>query len=81
MHSKAALSTMRRIGIQLIQDRKAAVLGDKETKESVRDEEADEKAHGEGRDLLTMLLKANMDTELPDNQRLSDADLLARASI
>ena len=32
----------------------------------------------EGRDVLTLLLKANMATDIPDNQRLSYEDVLAR---
>jgi hypothetical protein len=31
-----------------------------------------------GRDLLTLLVKANMATDLPESQRLSDDDVLAR---
>lgn len=30
------------------------------------------------RDLLTLLIKANMSTDIPENQRLSDDDVLAR---
>ena len=32
----------------------------------------------QGRDLLSLLIKANMATDIPDNQRLSDEDVLAR---
>ncbi|EJD01989.1 cytochrome P450 [Fomitiporia mediterranea MF3/22] len=31
-----------------------------------------------GRDLLSVLLRANMDTELPDSQRMTDEDVLAQ---
>ena len=31
-----------------------------------------------GRDLLSVLVRANMDTELPESQRMNDEDVLAR---
>lgn len=34
----------------------------------------------QGRDLMTLLIKANMSTDIPDRQRLSDEDVLARTS-
>ena len=65
---------MRKIGMALIAEKKA----------SIKAEEAEGKgrtdARGGARDLLTLLLKSNMATEIPDNQRLSDEDVLARAS-
>jgi len=33
----------------------------------------------QGRDLLSLLTRANMTTDLPENQRLSDEDVLSRA--
>jgi hypothetical protein len=30
------------------------------------------------KDLLTVLLRANMATDIPDNQRMSDSEILAR---
>ena len=63
---------MRKIGMALIAEKKA----------SIQAEEAEGKgrtdARGGARDLLTLLLKSNMATEIPDNQRLSDEDVLAR---
>jgi hypothetical protein len=32
------------------------------------------------RDLLSLLIKANMATDIPDNARMSDEDILARES-
>ena len=32
------------------------------------------------RDLLTLLIKANMDLSIPEDQRLSDEDVMARKS-
>lgn len=67
---KQAQQTMSRIGIQLLRDSKAAVMAEKDgfiTKDSLQ-----------GRDLLSLLIKANMATDIPDNQRLSDDDVLAQ---
>ena len=33
------------------------------------------------KDLLTVLLRANMATDIPDNQRMSDEETLARTSL
>ncbi|KAH9842389.1 cytochrome P450 [Rhodofomes roseus] len=64
----------RRIGMQLIAEKRAAILraaaatGEKEIS-------------GKGlldRDLLTLLIKANMSTDVPESQRLSDEDMLAQ---
>lgn len=69
------MSTMNRIGRELVEERKDAVLGKKQ-----KVGRKDEDEHGElvGRDLLSALVQANMDTELPDNQRMNDEDVLAR---
>ena len=32
----------------------------------------------QGRDLLSLLIKANMATDIPDSARMSDEDILAR---
>jgi hypothetical protein len=55
---------MQRIGNHLLSDSKAAIMNDK--------------ASWTRRDLLSLLLRANMSTDLPPSQRLSDADVLAR---
>ncbi|KAJ6631862.1 cytochrome P450 [Mycena sp. CBHHK59/15] len=55
----AARRTMDRIGMQLIQETKAAI-----------ETGASEKSR---RDLLSLLLKSNLSTDLPESQRLSDA--------
>jgi len=68
---KQAQDTMTRIGIQLLRDSKAAIVSTEKdgsiTKDSLQ-----------GRDLLSLLVKANMATDLPDNQKLSDDDVLAQ---
>lgn len=68
---------MNRIGSELLQERKRAVLG----MVSQKDREAATEEYGiNGRDLLTALVKSNMDTEIPEAQRMSDRDVLARES-
>lgn len=69
----AAQGVMRRIGLQLIAEKKAAILAEKAQQMG-----GFEKRDLESRDLLTLLLKANMATDIPENQRLSDEDVLAR---
>lgn len=64
-----ARDVMHRIGLQLVKDKKAAILAEKSGME---------KKDLQGRDLLTLLLKANMATDIPDSQRLSDEDVLAQ---
>ena len=39
-----------------------------------------EKKNFEGRDLLSLLIRANMATDLPDNARMTDEEVLARES-
>ena len=63
-------ATMQRSGMELFQERKAEVL--REARGVV------EKRDLQSRDLLTLLIKANMATDIPDSQRLSDEDVLAR---
>ena len=63
-----AQDVMRRIGTQLLEEKKAAIMR----------EAADGKEKARSRDLLTLLLKSNMATDIPENQRLSDEDVIAR---
>ncbi|KAH9847039.1 cytochrome P450 [Lenzites betulinus] len=69
-----AQAVMRRIGTQLIREKKAEIS--REVAESKN--RGLERKDVRGRDLLTLLLKANMATDIPDNQRLSDEDVLAQ---
>ena len=58
----------------MISQKKSEILastGD-ETKGDVR------KKDFQGRDLLSLLIKANMATDIPDSARMSDEDILAR---
>lgn len=62
---------MRRIGMQLIAEKKASILGADGQKQVGRKDVV-------GRDLLTLLIKANMATDVPESQRLTDEEVLAR---
>lgn len=53
------------LGRQLVQERKADIRAEKSDVEG-------------SRDLLTLLLKANMDPNVPESQRLSEEDVMAR---
>ena len=67
---------MHRIGMQLLQERKAEIVrmyGEEGTGDV-------EKKDVQGRDLLTLLIKANTATDIPDSQRLTEEEVLARAS-
>lgn len=71
--AEVAQAVMDRIGRQLIAEKKAAIWA--ESREKGRDVE---KKDVSGRDLLTLLIKANMATDIPDSQRLTDEEVLAR---
>jgi hypothetical protein len=63
---------MARIGDKLLRDSHAAIRAENEVVE---------KSSWKRRDLLSVLMRANMATDLPSNQRLSDEDVLARKYI
>jgi cytochrome P450 len=66
---QAAQNTMARIGRQLLIDSKATVT---------ESEKGDKNDSVKGRDLLSLLVRANTSPELLDSQRLSDEDVLAQ---
>ncbi len=68
---------MRRIGLQLIAEKKAAILADSREKSSAA-KDGVERKDVHGRDLLTLLIKANMASDIPESQRLTDDEVLAR---
>ncbi|KAH9894817.1 cytochrome P450 [Cubamyces lactineus] len=70
----SAAAVIRRIGLQLVAERKAAILRDASEKHKDGIERKDLK----GRDLLTLLIRANMAKDVPENQRLSDEDVLGQ---
>ena len=57
--------------MQIIQEKKAEIM------KAATDEKGAADALA-SRDLLTLLLKANMSTDIPESQRMSDEDVLAR---
>jgi len=63
---------MARIGNQLLRDSKAAVIADEETGGKF------EKGTFKRCDLLSLLIRANISTNLPPSQRMTDDDVLAR---
>ena len=74
---------MRRIGSMLIAEKKAAIIREQAERKALnlKEDENDASDNLRGRDLLTLLLKANMATDIPESQRLSDEDVLARACV
>jgi hypothetical protein len=77
--SQALASTVgaiRAIGRKMISQKKSEILAstDADTKGGVGKKDIQD------RDLLSLLIKANMATDIPDNARMSDEDILARES-
>ncbi len=71
---------MKRIGMRLIQEKKAAIIRERaEKSEQGKSFNGIERRDLRSRDLLTLLIKANMASDIPESQRLSDEDVLARA--
>ncbi|KAH7910390.1 cytochrome P450 [Hygrophoropsis aurantiaca] len=68
-----ARNIMRRIGHEILRDAKAAVMTSRDDEKGIV-----EKRSVQGRDLLSLLVRANMATDVPDNQKLSDDDVLAQ---
>ncbi|KAI0701859.1 cytochrome P450 [Cytidiella melzeri] len=66
-----AQKIMRRIGLQLVAEKKASVIAESEQGNI-------EKKKLLGRDMLTLLVKANMASDIPDSQRLDDDEVLAQ---
>ena len=69
------MASMRRIGMELIQERKAEIMREYSEKGA-----AIEKKDVQGRDVLSLLIKANMATDISNEQRLTDEEVMARAS-
>ena len=66
----------RSIGRNMISQKKAEILSSSEIDSKGRVE----KKNIQGRDLLSLLMKANMATDIPDHARMTDNDILARKS-
>jgi len=67
---------IRSIGQNVISQKKAEILSSSEIDSKGRVE----KKNIQGRDLLSLLMKANMATDIPDHSRMTDEDILARKS-
>ena len=65
---------MKRLGLQLVAERKAAILREAAEKQI----DGVERKDLQDRDLLTLLIKANMANDVPESQRLSDVDVFGR---
>ncbi|KAH9894821.1 cytochrome P450 [Cubamyces lactineus] len=70
----SAAAVIKRVGMQLVAERKAAILREASEKHKDGVERKDLKS----RDLLTLLIKANMAKDVPESQRLSDEDVLGQ---
>lgn len=66
---------MDRIGARLLSETKEFLAGSRIINDGI------DKSQLQERDLLTLLIKSNMAAVLPDSQRLSDQDVLARGSL
>lgn len=67
--NNTSLETVRRIGTKMILEKKAEVLA---TKDVV------ERKDVTSRDLLSLLIKSNMATDLQESERMSDEEILSR---
>ncbi|KAI9443955.1 cytochrome P450 [Lactarius indigo] len=69
-----SLEVIRRIGSQLIQDKKAAVLAELNLDGSGVVEKHDVQGH----DLLSLLIKSNIASDMPESMRMSDEEILSQ---
>ena len=77
---------MFRIGLKMIDDRRKAVLaGNADTETKIEDspsiKDGGKDFDMKGKDLLTLLVKANMEADLTDSNKMEDEDVLARTHI
>ena len=63
---------MDRVGTEIIQERKKSIMSEKSEQNKLGQKDLG------GRDLLSLLLKANLASDVPESQRLNDAEVLAR---
>ena len=63
---------MDRVGTEIIQERKKFIMSEKSEENKLGQKDLG------GRDLLSLLLKANLASDVPESQRLNDAEVLAR---
>ncbi|KDQ54054.1 hypothetical protein JAAARDRAFT_160991 [Jaapia argillacea MUCL 33604] len=75
---KKARKTMDRIGRELLAEKKAAIATSIAAERGENKVTEVGKNSVQGKDLLSLLVRANMATDLKDSQRLSDEDVLAQ---
>ncbi|KAH9980692.1 cytochrome P450 [Russula compacta] len=69
-----AFQAIRRIGSQLIHDKKTSVLAGRDSNES----DVVAKQDVQGHDLLSLLIKSNIAADMPESMRMSDSEILAQ---
>ncbi|KLO13381.1 cytochrome P450 [Schizopora paradoxa] len=67
----AAMRTMRRVGTKLIEERKKLFINEKGALAGASDDE-------QYKDLLSALVKANLDPSIPESQRMTDEEVLSQ---
>ncbi|KAI0058333.1 cytochrome P450 [Artomyces pyxidatus] len=70
------LQTIRRIGMEMIVQKKATVL--EESSNTDNDASVVERKDVQGHDLLSLLIKSNMAADLPERGRMSDEEILSQ---
>lgn len=70
------LEKIRNIGSELIENKKSAILAEC----NVDGSGAIGKQDVQGHDLLSLLIKSNIASDIPENMRMSDSEILARQS-
>ncbi|KIO26753.1 hypothetical protein M407DRAFT_74089 [Tulasnella calospora MUT 4182] len=65
-------AVMQRVGQKLVQDRRTAIAAASDTEEG--------KSMLQGKDLLSVLIKANMAADIKDSERLSDEEFIGQIS-
>ncbi|OSC99351.1 cytochrome P450 [Trametes coccinea BRFM310] len=71
---EGSAKVIRRVGTELVQTRKAALLREMQEKKV----DGLQRQDLQGRDLLTLLIRANMAKDVPESQRLSDEDVIGQ---
>jgi cytochrome P450 len=72
-----SFESIQRIGSELIQNKKNVVLAESSTNGSG----AVEKQNVQGHDLLSLLIKSNIASDMPESMRMSDSEILSRARL
>ena len=74
MRMAKAKRIMHRVGLKLIRKKKAGIMNANSREKTEKQTDSDLQS----RDLLTLLIKANMGLLVPENPRMSEQDILAR---